>query len=379
MALNPEQQAVELISRARQILITTREHASVDSIGSVIATSLLLRKLGKSHDLVIPDFKPEQLPGFFTKDVKIQDKLGAIRSLRLSLDVTRSPLSELMYDVKDGKLEITVVPKHGEWTPQDVSFRHGDDRYDLVIAVDTPDMASLGAAFREKADFFYRTTTINIDANPANEYWGQVNIVDLNAVSTTEVLYNFINRWNSQMITPEMATALLAGMIAKTRSFRTPNVTPRTLDASSKLIDLGARREEIVASLWRTRTVPILKLWGRALARLEQDRELGLVWTTLAESDYLASGARPEDLEGVVDELLAFAPEAKIIVIMQQENAHALRIHLHASPPLSATDIARPFGASGTREHVSFTFNAGQTVTENAQKFLEKLKSSLRA
>jgi hypothetical protein len=34
-----------------------------------------------------------------------------------------------------------------------------------VIAVDAPDMASLGNLFRDKADFLYRTTVINIDCS----------------------------------------------------------------------------------------------------------------------------------------------------------------------------------------------------------------------
>ncbi len=384
MALTQEQQAIELIGRARQILVTTREHATKDSIASAFATSLLLKKLNKTHDVVIPGWKAEHALPFLSADVKPQDKLGATRSLRMSLDVTQAPLSELMYDVKDGVLEMTIVPKHGEWQPKDVVFRHGDDRYDLIIALDAPDFGSLGEAFREKADFFYRTTVINIDANPTNEYWGQVNLVDLNAVSTTEVLHSFIDRWNSQHVTPEIATALLAGMIANTHSFRTANVTPHTLATSSRLMERGARREEIVNALWRTRSLPVLKLWGIALTRLEQDRDLGLVWTTLLESDFLTAGARPEDVEGIVSELLGFAPEAKVVAI-GLHTRNGLVLNVHAQPPLSAAELVRPLGGTGSRDRAVVTIvdsghpteGSGGSGSAGMKKVVETLALSL--
>jgi len=374
MALKSHEQVVELVSRASHILVVTREHPTVDSACAAIATGLLLEKLGKSCDVVIPGWQEADRPKFLSEKPLVHDTLGAIRTFHLTLDVSRVPLSELMYDVKDGKLDITVIPKHSEWTPKDFTFRHGDDRYDLVIALDIPDMASLGEAFRSKADFFYRTSVINIDHHSTNEYWGQVNLVDLNAVSATEALYTFVKDWNDMHLTPDIATAILAGMISKTRSFRTANVTPRTLAVSSELIERGARRGEIVTSLWRNRSVATLKLWGRALARLEQDRDIGLVWTSLTEGDFLEAGAKPADIEGIVDELVAYAPEAKVVAIFMQER-DGIRVHVYATPPLSAAELLRPFGGTGTRDRAVFISKEGTDLTKTAQNFLERLRA----
>lgn len=378
MALTLEQQAVGHISRAKHILVTTREHPTMDSLCSVAALAVILKNLNKSFDAVVPGFDPDKAPSFLPNGLNIKNRAGAMRAFHLTLDVREVPLGELMYDVKDGKLDITVVPKEGEWSPKDLSFRHGDDRYDLVITVDVPDFASLGEAFRHQADFFYRTTIINIDHASTNEYWGQINLVDLNAVSTSEVVYQFLKTWNGDMITPDAASLMLAGMIANTRSFRTPNVTPRTLQASSDLIERGAKRGEIVSALWRTRTIPVLKLWGRALARLEHDRDSGLVWTSLADGDFMEAGAQRDDVKGVVDELLAYAPDAKVVAILMQDR-DGLRVNLFATAPLSAAELARPFGGNGTREQATFSFHEGANATEAAQKFLERLRLTLNA
>jgi bifunctional oligoribonuclease and PAP phosphatase NrnA len=378
MALTPTQQAQELIQRATSILIVTRVHASVDTVASALALHLYLKKLQKQTDVVIPSYDLKSIPSFLQKTDDLRNTIGAMRAFHVSLDVSRVPLGELSYDVKNGKLDITIVPKANEWQPNDVTFKHGDDRYDLVIALDAPDMASLGPIAKEHADFLYRTHIINMDCGVTNEHWGQVNLIDLNAVATSEILFGLMNEWNRNVIDEHIATALLTGMIAKTRSFRTPNVTPKTLATSSQLIAMGARREEIVNGLWRTRSVATLKLWGRALARLEQDRDLGLVWSVLSHQDFITAGAHPDTLEDVIDELLAYAPEAKVVaLIYESEPSKGVCVTIHASAPRSAAELGRTFGAGGTRERAKACL-LNTTLLDASKTVVDRLRGAMK-
>src|SRR3989344_8975126 len=111
MALSHEQQAIELIIRAKRILIATKEHAPVDALASVVALSAFLKKMQKEADAVAPGFDAAKAPAFLPTSKHVQPDIGAMRAFQLSLDVSKVPLSELMYDGKDGKLEITIVPK----------------------------------------------------------------------------------------------------------------------------------------------------------------------------------------------------------------------------------------------------------------------------
>lgn len=378
MALNPTQQAAERILRAKHILVTTNEHPSVDGIASLTSLGLLLQRLNKSFDIVVEGWDASQYPPVFPKGVEIRPQLGATHSFHLRVNLAQTPLAELMYDVHDNILDITLVPKHGSWSLHDVGAEQGTDRYDLVIAIDSQDMTSLGKIAREQADFLYRTDIINIDCNPSNEYWGQINLVDLNSVSTTEVLYHWFREWQPSLFDEHLATTLLAGMIAKTKSFRTSHVTPRTLAASSELMTLGARRETIVHSLWRTRSVATLKLWGRALSRLEQDQNLGLVWTNLTIHDGLEAGANPEALEGVVDELLSYAPEARVVALISERKEDVL-VSLHAVPPLSAAELARSFNGHGTRERATFSIKTEGTFIDMTHTVVDRLRKTMTA
>jgi len=375
MALIPEQQAVEFIKRAKQILLITHERPTLDAAASVFALAHYLKKTDKPFDAVLPGWDPKTKPDFFPDAVDVHTEIGSLRALDVLINVKDVPLSEIMYDVKDDILHVTLIPKHGQWQPQHVAFKHGEDRYDLVIAVGCSDLASLGTIGREYASFFYRTPVINIDSHASNEHWGQVNLVDPNAVSVTETVYHWINSHSPDAIDAPLATALLSGIMANTKGFRTQHVTPRTLEASSHLVRLGADRDAIASRLWRTRSIETLKLWGRALMRLEQDHDHALVWTHLHETDLIETHSAIDAVDGVVDELIATSPHAKAVALFAHEG-DGLRVTVHAMPPLSATDLVRPFNGHGTRERAEF-FLPKTDDAEPVERVLQQIKQSL--
>ncbi len=382
MGLTPDQQFIEAIGRAQRVLVLGKAGGGVATAASVAALASFLEKKGKRVDAVTPGFGPDQVPGFLSGGDSLKPALGGVRAFEISVDVQRVPLEELTHAVKDGVLTVSLVPRNGEWSPKDISFRHGEDRYDLIIALDCPDMASLGEIAREHADLVHRLPVVNIDVDAANEHWGQINIVDLTAASSGEVLYRLFCAWDRHAVDEDLATALLAGMIAKTRSFRTAGVTPKTLQTSSELVALGARREDIVHGLWRTKSVAMLRLWGKALTRLEQDATRGLVWATLTRNDFVEAGAHPLALEGIVDELLAYAPEAKVVALIHEHPDNVedgACVSVHATSPYSAHELCRGFGAHGSRERAQFTLPKDASLIEGGMDVIKRLQDAMDA
>ncbi|MCI0479590.1 hypothetical protein L0Y59_03515, partial [Candidatus Uhrbacteria bacterium] len=240
-------------------------------------------------------------------------------------------------------------------------------------------MTSLGPLMRDHAAFLHRTAVVNVDRDPGNESWGQVNLVDFNASATGEILFRLFSAWDRSRIDEDVATALLAGMIAKTRSFRTPDITPQALTAASDLVSLGARRETIVHGLWRRRSVPTLKLWGRCLSRLEHDRDRGLVWSVLTRQDLVETGATDAALDDVVEELIGYAPEAKVVLLASEPAAPGpMRATIHATSPLSALDLGRPFGATGTASRATFTLDATTGGTAGIKSAVDALRNAIK-
>ena len=182
---------------------------------------------------------------------------------------------------------ILLFPRRKAFLPaEDVKTRSGEFKYDLVIVLDTPDLESLGSIYDNDTEFFYQIPIINIDHGSNNEAFGQINLVELTAIATAEILFNLFTNYSRDLLDENIATCLLAGIIAKTKSFKTQNLTPQSLSVSSQLISMGARREEIVNQLYRSRSLNVLKLWGRVLARLTSALENKLVWTVLTQVDF---------------------------------------------------------------------------------------------
>lgn len=68
-------------------------------------------------------------------------------------------------------------------------------------------------------------------------------------MAVAEILYDIISTIPENKIDEDMATCLLTGLITATKSFKTPNITPHTLNIASELITLGGCCEEIINSL----------------------------------------------------------------------------------------------------------------------------------
>jgi len=249
----------------------------------------------------------------------IGSEVKNLRKFIISLDISNTKVSQIKYEVEDDKLNFVISPQDGFFTDNDISSQAGGFKYDLIIVLDTPDLESLGKIYDSDTEFFYQVPIINIDHHSGNEEFGQINHIELTAVATAEILFSLFDSYSRDLIEENIATCLLTGMISKTRSFKTPNVTPNALLAASQLISMGARREEIVNQLYRSRSINVLKLWGRVLARLNSSLDSKLVWSTLTSLDFTKTNSTDKDLNDVIDELIINIPQANVIVLIYEK------------------------------------------------------------
>jgi phosphoesterase RecJ-like protein len=319
--LNTGKQFTEAINQANHALVTFRKEWSPDAVGSAITLARFLKAKGKQVDVVADGFQAPESLKFLPDMETIRPGLEKLQKYVISLNVAQTGIDELSYDLAGDQLKIFITPKTGQFGQTDLTAQADEFKYDLIITVDTPDYAALGRVFSDHSDFFYQRPVINIDHDPANERFGNLNIVDIAAASASEVLHQLLTEIKETAWDEDTATCLLTGLIAKTRSFKTAKVTPRTLQIASELIAAGGRRDQIVQHLYRTRTLPTLKLWGRALARVKHDPVTRFAWTLLVKQDFIAAGTDESELPGVMEELLMNSPEAEICGVIYESQA----------------------------------------------------------
>ena len=318
--LTQEQQIFEQINKAENILITFNKTWSGDAVASALALFLTLKKMDKKVEIAAEKFEQGKLYSFLPSYEKINNKLDNLRKFIISLDITNAKVKQIKYKVEENTLDFIISPKEGFFTHDDISSKTSGFKYDLIITLDTPDLESLGCIYDSDTEFFYQAPIINIDHHSDNESYGQINHVELTSIATSEILFNLISEYSRDLIDEDIATCLLAGIISKTKSFKTQNLTPHVLSVSAQLISMGAQREEIVKRLYRSRPINVLKLWGRVLARLSSDLDNRLVWSTLTNVDFRKTETDEDDLDEVVDELIINIPEANIIVMLYEKN-----------------------------------------------------------
>jgi len=378
--LNESEQIKKILADRKYLLIALRPNADGDAIGSALALKIALEKQHKQVDIVCGGFVLPKNLKFLPQANQIKDALTHLQKFIIKVDVSKAKIESLSYDIKDNWLSIYLTPQSGVITKNELRTAQTTFKYDLTFTIGTPDLDSLGEIFHNNTDLFYRVPVVNIDHHAGNESYGQINLVEINASSNAEITYKIIQTLGEELIDAQVATALLAGMIVKTKSFKAPNVTPYALNLASQLINLGGERDQIIQNLYRTKTIATLKLWGAALTHLEQHRPLGLISTMITRDDFARSGASEEDLSGIIEELLINSPEAKMILVMYEDgddkDSKDVCAILHTEKDFDAKTLLASFSPEGNKKQARIV-TKNKTLKELEQEIIFELSKKI--
>ena len=376
MALNTNQQIIELINKSHHILITTAITDTGDGLSCAAALKSILEKLSKPADIIVTEKQKEKLL-FLPQSDKIKTQLGSLKKLIINLDISKNKVSEFNYDISGDKLKIFVTPENGAFSESNIQLESSKYKYDLIFVLGSPDLESLGSLYYDHTDFFYNTAIINIDTDAANEHFGQVNLIELNYSSVAEIIFDFIESVNPEYLTDQLATYLLTGLIIKTNSFRSPHISPRSLSTASRLLKLGADREFIVNNLNKNKKLPTLNLWGRVLARLKTDTHYKLAWSLVSQTDFQKSGAGPENLEGITNELISNSPGIEITLILYESKAGNIKGILYSSENRNALELTRTWNPIGHKNRAEFSLTSTR-LREVEGQVIDKIRERIK-
>jgi nanoRNase/pAp phosphatase (c-di-AMP/oligoRNAs hydrolase) len=295
------------------------------------------------------------------------------------VDTSKKQLEELSYETSDTKASIFLKAKDGQtFSPEDISFGKERAPYDLVFTLDAASLNSLGGLFEQNPEVFYETPKINIDHKAENEFFGAVNLVDLSATSVGEILAQVFEKFEEQLVDEDIATCLLTGIISKTDSFQHARTTPRAFLSASQLIALGGRQQDIVQSLYKTKPLSFLRLWGRVLARLKGEDNQNLMYGVLNDQDFEKAGASPSDLPQALVDLLANVAGKLVVAILAPQNGNSIAfIALHNSVPeerLYSLGLPKTTTQLSPYPYKLLEFSLPEKISEVENKLVESVK-----
>lgn len=382
MSLSLQQQAKNLIEKSEKILLVAHSKMDGDTLSSAIATHLLLQKMGKDTVVACADPVPEEF-SFLPNTNVMKREISAGKDFVISLDCSETRAQKLRWKIEGEQLKIYVTPSGGQFGKSNVSFFEHMD-FDLIISLDAADQKQLGRIFEENSDLFASVPLIVFDHHASNPGFGTVNIIDTKAASTTEVLYHFLpelfgESWE-KMVDSDIATLLLTGIITDTGSFQNPNTTPKSLEVSADLVELGARQQEIIRNIFKTKNLQTLRLWGRVLSKINTDPIHRMLWSTVSANDLIDTGGAIEDTGGIIDELLATAPGMEMVLLIKERKDGIMTVSVRTTSPLcDAAAFSAEFGGGGHTQAAGFKIRGNKPfdvivgeVVSSAQKFQSK-------
>lgn len=372
MSLDLQQQFKNFLEKSKEILILLPQNPQGDEIGSAWALYFFLKKRGVSATIGLVGEFPLKF-SFLPKPETMVKEISGARDFVLSFDTSRNKIIDLKTEEKEDRYNVYVTPEKGSVDPRDFSFILAKFKYDLLIVLGCSDLEKLGKIYESNSDLFFEVPIINIDHQSSNENFGQINLVDVTASSTSEIVSLTLEQSYPEAIDEEVANCLLTGIISATNSFQENSTTPKTFLSAANLMDKGAKQQEIIRWLYKTQSFNTLKLWGRVMAKLKLEASAKLVWAELTIEDFVYSRTRPEDLQVILEKLKENYSEGKIFLCLFNNTPESTIALINATSPELLKKLAAAFSGEIKQEILEIKINSGN-LAETGKIVVDKIK-----
>lgn len=376
MTLSIQDQIKNQIEKSESILILTKPKASSDAVSASWGFFHLLKNLGKQPTILENISQAKKLK-FLSLPEKMEKKIIGARDFVISFNTKYNKIIGSRIEKKENVFEIYITPEKEVIDPRDFSFIPAKFKYDLIVVAGCQNLDDLGEVKEKNNDLFFELPIVNIDNSPANENFGQLNLVDITASSVSEVLSKFLKSFGEKYMNPASAQCLLAGIISATSNFQSEQTTPQTFLAASWLIEKGANQQEIVRHLLKTQSFPFMKLWGRVMARLNWDEKLKLTWSLVSLEDFVQSRTTQKDLPLILEKIKDNFSSGNIFAIIFSESLKKNIALLKTNDSLILRKLEKLFNGEAKNGHLSVEF-LGKDILEAEKEMLDKLKSTLK-
>ena len=208
------------------------------------------------------------------------------------------------------------------------------------------------------ADFLTEGAKIlNIDHHHDNTRFGSVNLVDVEASSTAEIVFELAGILGVDL-TPEIASALYVGLVTDTGKFMYENTDERTHRMAAALLEAGVKVNDIYRRLYEHAPIEKLKLLAVALDKIEVHQGGALAVTYISAADYEATGASEVLTEGVIDHVRTI--DGTLVAATVRDLAagarSARKVSLRSTDgSVDVSEIARKQGGGGHRRAAGFS------------------------
>ncbi len=259
---------------------------------------------------------------------------------------------------------VSNIPFNYKFLPNvDLAQRYFDQSlvYDLVI---TLDVAAIDRVRDAKIHFDKAKVKINIDHHKTNPQYGDYNLIEPNASSCGEVLFNYFKK-NNWEITEDAAICLYTAIMTDTGNFRFENTSPETFRAVADLVEIGANPNKLYKLCYESKTKNLVMFQNYCVNKAEFLNDNKIVYTTVYKKDLEKFSAGDDYTDGIAETLRAI-DSTEVSFVVKEVDSKTTKVSMR-SKKIDVAKICEQFGGGG------HTFAAGCTIKASVKDSIEKL------
>ena len=281
-------------------------------------------------------------------------------------------LYSMIYNRFKKKADMSVVsnvPYNYKFIPNIVLAQRYFDKslvYDLVI---TLDVAAIDRVMDSKILFDKAKCTVNIDHHKTNPGFGDYQIINPQASSCGEVLFDIFKQEGWE-IDKDSAVALYTAIMTDTGNFRFENTSSKTLRAAADLVDYGANPNYIYKMCYETKTKNFVMFQNYCVNKAIFSEDNKVVYTTVYKKDLEKFSAGDDYTDGIAETLRAI-DSTEVSFVAKEVDTKLTKISMR-SKGLDVAEICSKFGGGG------HTFAAGCTIKASVKDSIDKLLREIK-
>lgn len=224
------------------------------------------------------------------------------------------------------------------------NFLYKNENYDdlspdLFIAVDCGSIERLGDA---KSVFIRAKHTVNVDHHISNDNFAQLNFVDTNSSSTSQIIFELLK--DLDVFDYDIATTIYTGIVFDTNGFKHKSTSERTHQIAGELLKYNIDTPMIHTNILNYNTLPKAKVFAKAIDNI-------VIYKNFCYSSLTSHNITQEclaehsDIEGLSSYLLDIEG-ISISALFYEKLDGTIKVSLR-SKEIDVNKIASVFGGGG--------------------------------
>lgn len=196
-------------------------------------------------------------------------------------------------------------------------------------------------------------TVINIDHHISNTGFGSLNLVDVNASSTCEIIFRLLKHMNTP-ISVDIAIPLYCGIVMDTGGFKYSSTSPATHRLAADLLEAGVDLDLVRTRLFESKTRMEVALQKMALDSLEFSQDGRIASMQLSYEGLCRLGAVGQHFEGTIN-MARNIENVEVALLFREIEPGLIKVGFRSKQFLDVNRLASEWGGGGHKRAAGAT------------------------